>query len=388
MQLALLVVCQGLAQAGNPIVMATAALVGAMLAPDRAFATVPITAMFVATAATTVPAALLMRHLGRANAFRLGSGLGLVGGLVAAHAIVRGDFVQFCVGTALQGAFMAFAQHYRFAAAETAAADRRARAISYVMLGGIAAAVFGPELAKATRTALEPFLFAGCYLAISALAVAHLAMLQFVRLPRARAAVDTGSGRPLGEIFRQPAAVVALLGATIGYGTMSLVMTATPLAMVACNHAFDDAAFVIEWHMLGMFAPSFVTGHLIQRYGAVPIIGTGALSSLACVAIGLSGISVTHFWAALVLLGIGWNFMLVGGTALLTSTYRPEEQAKVQGVNDFAVFGTVALASLAAGALQQLIGWAAVNLGVIAPLGVVVLACLWLARRPPVAAAA
>ncbi|HET6521013.1 MAG TPA: MFS transporter, partial [Geminicoccaceae bacterium] len=274
-----------------------------------------------------------------------------------------------------------FGLFYRFAAADAADEAFRGRAISYVLAGGVLAAVLGPELAKATRELLAPILFAGCFLAVAGLGLATLLVLCFVTIPRPGAEERRGSGRPLGRIARQPAFAVAALAAMVAYGVMSLVMTATPLAMVACGLGFDDAAFVIQWHVLGMYAPSFFSGHLVGRFGAPNMIVAGALLIFACVGVNLSGVELVQFWAGLVLLGLGWNFMFVGATTLVTTTYAPAEKAKVQALNDFLMFGTVAAAALSSGALQQLIGWTAVNLAVIAPLLLALGATLWLRRQ-------
>jgi hypothetical protein len=274
-----------------------------------------------------------------------------------------GSFALFCCGTTLLGAYQGFALYYRFAAADTATPEFRPKAISLVMAGGIAAALFGPETAKWSRTLFEPVLFAGCYLVIVGLCLAACLLVQLVRIPRP-ATVSFRGGRPMSEIARQPGFVVAAGSAMLAYGVMVLVMTATPLAMLECNLSFAEAAFVIQWHALGMYAPSFVTGHLIAKFGVSRIMAAGALLLAICIAVDVSGVSLAHFWLGLMLLGIGWNFLFVGASTLLTHTYRPEERAKVQAANDFLVFGMVSISSFSSGALLGNFGWLWVNLAV------------------------
>ena len=377
----LLALCQALFATANAVVITTSALAGAQLAPHSGLSTLPLGCQFVAAMATMVPASLLMKRFGRRAGFAMGATFGLASGLLGAGAILGDRFWLFCLAGALYGGFIGFAQYYRFAAADAASEAFRPRAISYVLAGGIVAAVAGPELAKATSELFAPVLFAGCYVAIAALALATLGVLTLVRIPSPSAEERTGGGRPLVIIARQPAFVIALLTGMVGYGSMALIMTATPLAMIACAHAFADAAFVIQWHVLGMFAPSFVTGHLISRMGAIPIMLIGGCLILACIGVNLTGVELLQFWSALFLLGVGWNFTFVGATTLLTTTYVPAEKAKVQATNDLAIFTTVALASLFSGGLNHLVGWTAVNLSVALPVLVMLTALLWLLRE-------
>ena len=365
-------------QVGTSVVAVVTALTGQMLALDKSLATVPLALQFTATMLSTIPASFFMARVGRRVGFTVGQMIGMVAALLSAYAIVEGSFLLFALGGALLGVHNAFWLYYRFAAAESVDEDFRSRAVSYVLAGGVVAAVAGPELAKHTRVLFEPFLFAGCYVAIAILNVVAALLLQLIDIPRPAAGRALGVGRPLLRIMRQPAFVTAALSAMIGYGVMLLVMTATPLAMVACGFSFVDAAFVIQWHAIGMFAPSFVTGHLIRRFGVINIIATGAALDAVCMVINLAGIELVNFWAALVLLGVGWNFMFIGGTTLLTETYEPEEQFKVQAVNDFLIFATVALASFSAGAMQHWIGWAAVNAGMALPILVAFAVVVWL----------
>ena len=382
----LLAICQGLAMSTSALTISVASLVGYSLAVDKSLATMPLFFQFAAVMVVTIPASLFMKRFGRRAGLSLGAAVGMVSGLLSAWAIFESSFTLFCVGAFLFGISVAHAFYYRFAAADTASATFKSKAIALVLAGGLVAAFLGPELAKWSKDLFAPVLFAGGYLAISVLLLASLVILQFIRIPRTLESMARG-GRPLLEIVRQPRFIIAVLCATTGYGAMNLVMTATPLAVIACNHPFESAAFVIQWHVVAMFAPSFFTGHLIQRFGVAPLLIVGTLLILGCVAVNLSGVEVAQFWAALVLLGLGWNFLFVGATALLTETYRPAEKAKVQGLNDFLVFGTVALTALTSGALFDTLGWEAVNLAVVVPVLAAGAAALWLGRQHHPAAA-
>jgi len=376
----LLAVCQALLRTGNTLMITTSALVGASLAPRPDLATLPLALQFFATMLTTIPASASMRRLGRQPGFILGALFGIAGALSAAHAVQVGVFDWFCAGSALIGVANGFGNFYRFAAIDVASEDYRSRAVSYVLAGGVAAAVTGPNLANWTRDVVAATPFYASFLGLALVHLAAVVVLAFVRVPRPPAALLRSSGRPFSAIVRQPVFIVALLGAMLGYGIMSLVMTATPLAMQHYAHGFGDAAFVIEWHALGMFAPSFVTGHLIRRFGVLRVMTWGALCMAGCVGANLAGTTTGTFWLALVLLGVGWNFLFVGGTTLLAEAYTTSEEAKVQAINDFIVFGTVTFASLSSGALLESWGWRAVNLGVVPPLLVVFAALVWLRR--------
>ncbi len=383
----LLALCQGLAMTGNAVVMTVSALAGYMLAEDKSLATLPLALQFTATMAATIPASLLMKQIGRRAGFSLGVLVAAAGGAVSSFAIFTANFPLFCLGAAIYGGFNGFALFYRFAAADTASDAFRGKAISLVVAGGVLAAFAGPELAIWSRGWFEPTVFAGCYAAIVGLALAALLLLQLIEIPRPAPEERGQGGRPLGTIMRQPEFVVAALGGMIGYGAMALVMTATPLAMQAHALEIGDIGFVIQWHILGMYAPGFVTGHLIHRFGVLNVMLAGAAFAVGCVAVNLTGVGILQFWLALVLLGVGWNFLFVGSTTLLTECYTPAEKAKTQAINDFLVFGAVALCSFSSGALQHGFGWQAVNLGVVAPLLVAVTATLWLKRRRATATA-
>ncbi len=376
----LLAVCQALLATGNAVVITTSALAGQILAPEG-LATMPLFLQFLAIMAATLPASLLMKRIGRRAGFSVGACFAVAAGLSGCIAILQGSLWLFCLASIAYGTFMGFGMFYRFAAADVAEPAFRPRAISYVLAGGVVAAIAGPELAKATSELFAPTLFAGCFAAIAVLGAVSLLVLAFVRIPPPSEEERRGAERPLRVIIRQPAFLVALSGAAIAQGAMVLVMTATPLAMAFCGHGFDDTAFVIQWHVLGMFAPSFFTGHLISRFGTLNIMTSGALLITICLGIALSGVELAQFWGALFLLGIGWNFMFIGGTTLLTTTYEPAEKAKVQALNDFLTFGTAALASLSSGVLHHLIGWQAVSLSMILPVMAVMIAFAWLKRH-------
>jgi MFS family permease len=332
---------------------------------------------------TTIPASLLMQHIGRRAGFLLGSSIGIVGAGLAVYAIVTDSFALFTLAAFVSGTFTGFGNYYRFAAADVATDDYRGTAISYVMAGGVIAAFIGPNLAHWTSNWLvAPF--AGSYLALAGILILSFATQLFLNIPRPARAPH--GGRSLGAIARQPVFIVAALGGMFGYGIMALVMTATPLAMHEHHYAFGDTAFVIEWHVLGMFAPSFFTGHLIRRFGVLQVMLAGGLLSAVCVGINLTGTGLADFWLALVLLGVGWNFLFIGATSLLTEAYAPEEQAKTQALNDFLVFSTVTVAALSAGSLQHHLGWRAVNYGVMPLIAVTVLAVTWLLLRGRTAA--
>ena len=374
----LLSACTALSQSGNSIMIVTAPLVGYSLAIDKGLATLPLALQFTATMLATIPASLFMRHAGRRVGFSVGAVIGFIGAFLCAYGIFEASFWTFSAGTIFIGVYNAFVQFYRFAAADTARESYRSTAISLVLAGGIVAAIMGPELAKISQAWFSPVLFAGCYVVIMGLSVAVLGLMQFIEIPPLTAAQKQDKGRPLTVIASQPTFVVAVLSAAIGYAVMSLVMTSTPLAMVACGFAFGDSARVIQFHAIAMFAPSFFTGHLIRRFGAPTIIIVGAVLNFICLAVNLSGIEFTNFFVGLILLGLGWNFMFIGGTTLATETYTPSERNKTQAMNDFIVFSLVAAAAFSSGYLHSNFGWAAVNLGVAPPLAIALAAVVWL----------
>lgn len=375
---AILAACQAAALTVSVTVVALAALVGHGLAENKALATLPVSTFVIGVALSTIPAAQWMRIVGRQRGFITGAAVGACGAVVCSYAVYIGNFWLFCFGTVFLGTQNAFGHQYRFAAAESASFEFKAKAISWVLAAGIVGGVLGPESTKFTRDLFAPYAFFGTYLFVILMCSLIILLLTQLRIPSPTAEERRETGRPLAEIVRQPVFMVAVLAAMVGFGAMSLVMTATPLAMVACDLSYGNTIFVIEWHVIGMFAPSFFTGHLIGRFGVLNIMITGALLLFASVAVAVAGIAIIHFWAALVLLGVGWNFLFIGGTTLLTESYRPEEKAKAQGFNDFMVFGSVALASLASGGLLHLFGWNTVNLGAVPFLLATLAATLWL----------
>ena len=361
---ALLCATQALLFTNNTILISINGLAGFALAEDKSLATLPVTAYVVGAALTTIPVSQLMRRIGRVNGFSIGTLIGILGALICGFAVYSHSFWTLCAGTLVMGIYNASGQYYRFAAADVASIDFKSKAISLVMAGGLVGGILGPQTSKMTKDIL-PAEFLGSYLALIGFCIVALTLQRMMSIPRLTAAEQKDQGRPLSEIARQPAFIVAVLSGMIGYGVMNLLMTATPLAMQSCAHPFSDAAFVIQWHVIAMFAPSFVTGSLIKRFGVRTIMFTGVLLSLCCVAIALSGVDVMHFWIALVLVGVGWNFMYLGGTTLLTETHTPAEKAKVQGANDMAIFITMAISSASSGWLFTARGWEIMNYGAV-----------------------
>ncbi|CAH0129548.1 MULTISPECIES: MFS transporter [Roseomonadaceae] len=360
----LLASAQALFQTASVLVMTVAALAATHLAPAPWLVTAPIAAMFLGTAAATFPASMLMARRGRRYGFLIGAALGVLGGLCGAAGIWTGSLVLLGFGTLLIGAYQGFAQFYRFAAAEVADAAFRPRAISYVLAGGVFAAIVGPELGRHGGPLLEPE-FTGSFLLLSVVSLLAMRILLGLRMPAAppaAAVAGAATPRPLGSIVRQPSYLVALFGAATGYGVMILAMTATPLAMIHHEHGIADAARVIQAHTLGMFLPSFFTGSLIARFGVLRIMLTGVVVLCAHVGMTLTGTGFHSFVAALVLLGVGWNFLYIGGTTLLTETYTQAERARAQAANDLTIFAVGLASSLAAGAMLDRLGWQMLNI--------------------------
>jgi len=376
---AVLAVCQALLFTNNSILITVNALAGYALATDKTLATLPVTSYFVGSALATLPLAMLMKRYSRRAGFTIGAMFAIAGSLVCAAAVYAGNFWLLCLGVVVLGAYFAAGQHYRFAAADSAPADFKSRAISLVLAGGIAGGFLGPETSKLTTDLIADHPFTGAYISLVAFALLSILVLRWLEIPPLPESERREGGRPLREIARQPVFAVAVLCGTISYGVMNLLMTATPLAMGASAHPFSEAAFVIQWHIVGMFAPSFVTGNIINRFGLMTVMLVGVALNIVCVAIALSGVEVMHFWLALVLLGIGWNFMFVGATALLTESHTRAERAKVQGVNDSAIFITMVATSLASGALFTIQGWQAMNMWAVPVLLLAGAAVLWLA---------
>ena len=380
---ALVLACaQALGGASPSIVISLGGIVGSSLVEDQTFATVPVSLMQFGIACGVIPAAMLMRRLGRRDGYVIGALIGATAASVAAAGAGSRLFWLFCLGTFMCGLYGAFVQSYRFAAADTATESFKPRAISWVMIGGIAAGVIGPQSVYWTRDLTPAAPFAASFLAQGCLALIAILVVIRLRAPPV-AAVKTAGGRPLGEIMRQPKFIASVIAALVAYGLMSFVMTAAPLAMVACGHSVGDAALGIQWHVLAMFGPSFFTGRLIARFGKEKITALGLILTALAAIVGLSGLSVAHFWIALVLLGIGWNFGFIGATALVTDCYRPEERVKVQAANDFLVFGSVAIASFSSGGLLHAGGWTSVNWLVFPPVAIALALVAWqaLSRR-------
>lgn len=356
-----LAVAQALAGGNNTVILATGGIVGAMLAPDRSLATLPISIYVFGLWVGTLPFGALARRFGRRTAFQIGTVCGVLTGLINCLAVVQGSFLVFCVGTFFSGLYAAAHMAYRFAAADTATDAFKPKAISWVLIGGVFAGIVGPQIVIATKELWQPYLFAATYLAQAGLAVVSAGVLQFVSIPKPPAAHLAGSGRPLAEIARQPRFIVAVACGVASYAMMNLVMTSAPLAMVMCNHSVTDATLGLQWHVIGMFLPSLFTGSLINRFGVERIMGLGLGLIIVAAAIGTAGITLWHFWGGLILLGVGWNFGFVGATAMVTDCHRPNERNKVQSLNDFLVFGSMAIGSFSSGAVLAHFGWAAVN---------------------------
>jgi len=356
-----LAIAQALAGGNNTVLVATAAIVGTMLAPDKGLATLPISIFVLGMWMGTLPMGMLARRLGRRNALQIGTGCGVLTGLICCVAVLQGSFFLFNVGAVFSGFYASAHQSYRFAAADTASDEFRPKAISWVLFGGILAGVVGAQLVIATQNLWPPYLFAATYIGQSALALVAGGVLMFVNIPKPPPRSVVGDGRPLSEIAREPRFIVAVACGVAAYSMMNLVMTSAPLAMVMCNHSITDATLGLQWHVLGMYAPSFITGALITRFGLERITGLGFALIVVAAGIGIAGISLWHFWIGLALLGVGWNFAFIGATTMVTHCHQPNERNKVQAFNDFLVFGSMAIGSFSSGQLLASFGWATVN---------------------------
>lgn len=375
-----LTTCQALLFTNNAILISLGALAGYALSPDKRLATLPVTAGVVGGALTTFFASLLMERIGRRAGFTLGALVGVAGAASCSVSLVLESFAGFCFGSLLFGVYNAFGGYYRFAAAEAAREGEQARAISLVLVGGLAGGVLGPFTSRHTKDALTtPYL--GSYLSLFLFLALALLALRFVAIPRPSAAASSEPARPLRALVVEPVFLVAVLAAAFGYGIMSLLMTATPLAMGACGHHYDDAATVISLHVVAMFAPSLVTGRLIQRLGVLTVMLVGVALNLACVVIALGGVDVPHFLGALVLLGVGWNFLYIGGTTLLAEAVRPADRARAQGVNDLAIFVTMVLSSFSSGVIVERDGWRTLNVAAVPFVLFIGVAIAWLAVK-------
>ncbi|MFD0668173.1 MFS transporter [Ramlibacter sp. MAHUQ-53] len=379
-RLLLLAICQGLFLTNNVTFIAINGLVGLSLAPVAWMATLPVMGYVVGGALSTALVARSQRALGRQRAFQLGLVVAGLSALLCAYAAVSRNFWLLCAATVVAGYYSANANLYRFAAAELADKAHREKAVSWVMAGGLIGAVVGPNLASRTRDLTE-VPFTGAYLALSVVAVLGLALMAFVRFPPVAEQVRSASGRPLRQIMAQPVFIVAAVAGALSYGVMNLLMAATPLAMDVCGLPFSDAALVLEWHVIGMFAPGFFTGALIKRFGALRIMGAGVALNALCIAIALMGVELGHFLVSLFVLGVGWNFLFTGSTTLSLSAYAPEEKDRAQGALNFFVFATMAVTSLSSGVLVTTQGWSLLNWGSLLPVAVCGAALAWLAAR-------
>jgi MFS family permease len=377
----LLAAAQGLFLTNNVVFIAINGLVGLSLAPLGWMATLPVMGYVVGGALSTPLVARTQSAYGRKASFQIGLLVALGSALLCAWAVTTHSFWLLVAATVIAGYYSANGQLYRFAAAELSAPAFREKAVSLVLAGGLVGAVLGPNLASRTRGLFEvPFV--GAYVSLAVVALLSLAMMSFLRFPPVPPkAASADPGQPLSVIVRQPVFIVATAGAALGYGVMNLLMAATPLAMQVCGFPFEDAALVLEWHVIGMFAPGFFTGHLIKRFGVLSIMGTGVALNVACVAIALSGVELHQFLMALFLLGVGWNFLFTASTTLSLQSYRPEEKDRAQAAINFCVFATMALTSFASGALVTTQGWQWLNLGSLLPLTLTAMALIWLAWR-------
>ena len=371
----LLFVCQALVNASSIAQVSISALIGYSLAADKSLATLPFALQMTATMAASIPAGIIFARLGRKAGFYLGTASMLLGTVVFAIGVLRGDFLLYCLGALPTGIGFGIGQHYRFAAAEVAAPTARPRAIALVMAGGVVSAILGPELVKNTKDVAGPVLFLGTYIGMCLLPIAGAVLLSLSRMPPPPA--HNASPTPFRVILARPAFVVAAIAGLVGYGAMNLIMAATPLQMMLCGYGVNDSTDVIRWHAIAMFAPGFVTGRLIQRFGPHSVICAGGVLTIGCAALSLSGSAYVSFVVALMLLGTGWNFMFVGATALLSTAHDALERVRAQAANDFIVFATVAITSFSSGALHSHVGWVAVNLAVVPPVAIAVSLVLW-----------
>ncbi|HBY43573.1 MULTISPECIES: MFS transporter [Brevundimonas] len=379
--MAVLTAAQALGGASPPIVMSLGGLVGQHLAADPAWVTFPVSLFGVGLALGAPPAAFIMRRHGRRNGYLLGALFGVASGLVAAFGIFIASFWLFCIGAFTAGLYGSYVQSYRFAAADGAEGDLKAKAISWVMVGGLVAAVVGPQLVIWTRDAVPGTPYVGSFLSQAALALLVIPVLLLLRSPPAVVQSGAGGGRSLGQIMRVPRFILAVATGVVSYGLMAFVMTAAPVAMVNAGHSVDSAALGIQWHLLAMFAPSFFTGRLMGRFGKERVAAVGMVLIAVSAAVALSGMAVANFWLSLMIMGVGWNFSFIGATAMVTDCHTAEERGKAQGANDFFVFGATAIVSFLAGAVLNTSGWQAINWLLFPPVALILAPLLWQAAR-------
>jgi len=382
--LLLLATCQGLMLSSTSLIMTTSALVGVSLAPDPTLATLPLGLLYFSIMLTMIPASLLMKRLGRRVGFALGGSAGLIGGSISALGIYSSSFTLFCAGSAIFGISNGFGQFYRFAAAEIVPISYKSRAISWVMAGGLVAAFIGPNTAGFTREMIPDAVFAASYAAVAGFCVLIMLIQLIIRIPMPTTEEKEGDRRPIKLVLSQPVFLVAAICAMIAYGTMNLLMTSTPLAMNQRDMAFGATAIVIQWHIVGMFAPSFFTGGLIHRFGVLKIMFIGAMVLIGCAVVAISGQLYWNFVVGLIMLGIGWNFLYIGGTTLLTEVYSPAEKGVIQGINEFMVFSATAFTALSSGYLHHTLGWERLNRYTIPVVGfaaAIIVLLGWYSRR-------
>jgi predicted MFS family arabinose efflux permease len=376
-----LAIAQALAGGNNTVVAATASIIGSVLAPDKGMATLPVSMMVLGIWFGTLPIGYLARSVGRRFALQTGSVVGTLAGLVSCTAVLQGSFLLLLAGAFGCGFYAAAHNSYRFAATDSASDEFKPRAISFVLGGGVLAALIGPSVVIATKDLWQPYLFAATFVAQSALAALAGVVLTQFKSPTTAPRTLNGNERSLGMIVRNPLFIVAAVCGVASFALMNLIMTSAPLAMVDCGHSVAEAALGIQWHVLGMYAPSFITGSLILRYGVFRVMGAGLSLIFACAIIGIAGVTLTHFWVALTLLGVGWNFAFIAATTLVTQCHRPEERNKVQAFNDFLIFGTMAVGSFASGKVLATFGWMALNLLLFPPVLAVGALVAWIALR-------
>jgi predicted MFS family arabinose efflux permease len=382
-----LAVAQALAGANNTVIVATTSIIASMLAPDAALATLPISVFVAGMWLGTLPVGALSKAYGRRFALQTGSAFGAASGLISCAAVLEGSFLLLLLGTFCGGLYAAAHQSYRFAAADTASPQFRPKAVAWVLAGGVFAAVIGPQLVIFTKDVWATHLFAATFIAQSACAVLAAIVLHFVDIPRPHVSHSLADGRPLTAILAQPKFIVAVACGLASFTIMNMMMTSAPLAMVMCNHSVNDAALGIQWHVIGMYAPSFITGSLIARFGVRQMIAIGLALILASALIQLAGVALWNFWIGLTILGVGWNFAFIGATTLVAECHDPHERNKVQALNDFLIFGSMAIGSLASGALLARYGWTAVNEMAFPVILIAAVLLVWgsLVRRPSAA---
>ena len=382
-----LAVAQALAGGNNTVIVATSAIIGSILAPSPALATLPISVMVLGMWLGTLPVGMLAKAYGRRFALQAGSAFGVASGFISCAAVLHGSFALLLFGTLCGGLYAAAHQSYRFAAADTASPQFRPKAVAWVLAGGVFAGVIGPQLVVFTKDLWPTYLFAATFIAQSACALLAAAVLTLLDIPRPRVSQSLVDGRPLSRIVAQPKFIVAVVCGLASYTMMNMVMTSAPLAMVECNHSVGQAALGIQWHVIGMYAPSFVTGSLIMRFGVKRVMAVGLALIIVAATIALAGVALWNFWVGLAVLGVGWNFAFVSATTLVTECHDPHERNKVQAFNDFLVFGAMAIGSFSSGALLAAYGWSAVNGMVYPVIFVAALLLIWgsLIQRPETA---